>query len=108
MGTFLEWVQMAADAGQVRILLIEDDDGDALLVEELLREAGTEVALVRTRLLADARKLVAGAACVLLDLGLPDSQGLHGLRWLLRQEPDATVVVLTGLSDEHPVQRLTG
>ena len=92
---------MAADAGQVRILLIEDDDGDALLVEELLREAGTVVAVQRARLLADARKLISGAACVLLDLGLPDSQGLHGLRWLLKQEPDATVVVLTGLADEY-------
>jgi serine phosphatase RsbU (regulator of sigma subunit) len=96
-----EWMQMAADAGQVRILLIEDDDGDAFLVEELLREAGTGVTVQRARMLADARKLIAGVECVLLDLGLPDSQGLNGLRWLLKQEPDATVVVLTGLADEH-------
>ena len=92
---------MAADAEQVRILLIEDDDGDALLVEELLNEAGIGAAVQRTRLLADARKLIPDAACVLLDLGLPDSQGLDGLRWLLRQEPDAAVVVLTGLADEY-------
>jgi serine phosphatase RsbU (regulator of sigma subunit) len=92
---------MAANAEQVRILLVEDDDGDALLVEELLRETGADVIVQRARLLADARKLIPGAACVLLDLGLPDSQGLQGLRWLLRQEPDATVVVLTGVADEH-------
>jgi serine phosphatase RsbU (regulator of sigma subunit) len=92
---------MAADAGQVRILLIEDDDGDAFLVEELLREAGTGVAVQRARLLADARKLIPGAACVLLDLGLPDSQGLNSLQWLLKQEPDASVVVLTGMDDEY-------
>jgi serine phosphatase RsbU (regulator of sigma subunit) len=92
---------MAADAGQVRILLIEDDDGDALLVKELLGEAGAGVVVQRARLLADARKLISGAACVLLDLGLPDSQGLHGLRWLLKLEPDATVVVLTGMADEY-------
>src|SRR5580698_6890568 len=92
---------MAVNAEQVRILLVEDDDGDALLVEELLNEAGTGVAVQRARLLADARKLIPGAACVLLDLGLPDSQGLDGLRWLLRQEPDATVVVLTGVADEY-------
>src|SRR6202034_4137554 len=41
------------------------------------------------------------AACVLLDLGLPDSQGLDGLRWLLRERPDVAVVVLTGLADEY-------
>jgi serine phosphatase RsbU (regulator of sigma subunit) len=92
---------MAVNAEQVRILLVEDDDGDALLVEELLNEAGTGVAVQRARMLADARKLIPGAACVLLDLGLPDSQGLDGLRWLLRQEPDVTIVVLTGVADEY-------
>jgi serine phosphatase RsbU (regulator of sigma subunit) len=92
---------MAASAEQVRILLVEDDDGDALLVEELLQEAGTEVVVQRARRLADAWKLIPNAACVLLDLGLPDSQGLDGLRWLLGQEPDATVVVLTGMDDEY-------
>jgi serine phosphatase RsbU (regulator of sigma subunit) len=92
---------MAANAEQVRILLVEDDDGDALLVEELLHETGTAVAVQRARRLADATKLIPEAACVLLDLGLPDSQGLDGLRRLLRQEPDATVIVLTGVSDEY-------
>ena len=92
---------MAVNAEQVRILLIEDDDGDALLVEELLHEAGAGVVVQRARLLAGARNLIKDAACVLLDLGLPDSQGLNGLRWLLQWQPDATVVVLTGLHDEH-------
>src|SRR3984957_3626416 len=92
---------MAADVEQVRILLIEDDDGDAFLVEELLREAANGVEVRRARLLADARKLIPDATCVLLDLGLPDSQGLQGLRWLLQQEPDAAVVVLTGMADEY-------
>ncbi|MGD0555524.1 MAG: SpoIIE family protein phosphatase [Streptosporangiaceae bacterium] len=88
-------------AGRARILLIEDDDGDALLVEELLNEAGAGVTVQRARLLSEARKLIPQAACVLLDLGLPDSQGLEGLRWVLQQEPEAAVVVLTGLADEH-------
>jgi DNA-binding response OmpR family regulator len=86
---------MAAGAEQVRVLLVEDDDGDAFPVEELLREAGAGVEVQRVRLLADARKLIRDAACVLLDLGLPDSQGLDGLRRLLRQQPDVAVVVLT-------------
>src|ERR1700743_2794574 len=92
---------MTANAEQVRILLVEDDDGDALLVEELLYEASTGAMVQRARTLADARKLIPDAACVLLDLGLPDSQGLDGLRWMLRERPDVAVVVLTGLAGEY-------
>src|SRR6204780_5280818 len=94
-------VLMAADAEQIRVLLVEDDDGDAFLVEELLREAGGGVEVQRVRLLPDARRPIRDAACVLLDLGLPDSQGLDGLRGLLREQPDVAVVVLTGLADEY-------
>jgi serine phosphatase RsbU (regulator of sigma subunit) len=91
----------APRSGQLRILLIEDDDGDALLVHELLGEADAAIAVERVKSLSAARKLIPGAACVLLDLGLPDSQGLQGLRWLLQQYPEATIVVLTGMADEH-------
>jgi serine phosphatase RsbU (regulator of sigma subunit) len=86
---------------QVRILLVEDDDGDAFLTSELLDEAGAAVALQRARSLAEAELLVPGMACVLLDLGLPDSQGLDGLGRLLAREPQAAIVVLTGIADEH-------
>lgn len=92
----------APRTGQPRVLLIEDDDGDAFLVQELLTEAGADVTVERARSLADARRLIPGVSCVLLDLGLPDADGLQGLRWLLEHYPEAAVVVLTGLSGEHP------
>ncbi len=92
---------MAANAEQIQVLLVEDDDGDALLVEELLHESGARTAVARARTIAEAGKLIGETACVLLDLGLPDSQGLDGLRWLLQRAPNAAVVVLTGLADEH-------
>ena len=38
---------------------------------------------------------------MLLDLGLPDSHELQGVRWLHEQLPQVAVVVLTGISDEH-------
>jgi serine phosphatase RsbU (regulator of sigma subunit) len=93
----------AAPSGhdQVPVLLVEDDDGDALLVEELLREVDAPVVVRRARSLGQATTLVSQAACVLLDLGLPDSQGLQGLRQLLDIEPEAAVVVLTGQASEH-------
>ncbi len=87
--------------GAVQVLLVEDDDGDALIVEELLAEAGADVQLRRARSFADAKLLVADASCVLLDLGLPDSQGLQGLSWLTAHQPHAAVVVLTGVAAEH-------
>src|SRR5438105_1104387 len=87
--------------GTVRVLLVEDDDGDALIVEELLAEVGADIQLQRARSFADAKILAPDASCVLLDLGLPDSQGLQGLSWLTAHEPHAAVVVLTGVASEH-------
>ena len=93
------------DQVQVQVLLVEDDDGDAVLVGELLREVGAAVVVRRARSLVQAKDLVSGAACVLLDLGLPDSQGLNGLRQLLQLEPEAAIVVLTGEASEHLGER---
>ncbi len=84
-----------------RVLLIEDDDGDAFLVEELLHESGATFDLHRVRSLAEAKAAVADSQCVLLDLGLPDTLELGGLRWLQDNVPSVAVVVLTGLADEH-------
>jgi serine phosphatase RsbU (regulator of sigma subunit) len=85
----------------IQVLLIEDDDGDALIVEELLLEAGAPVTAHRARSLAEATPLPPGISCVLLDLGLPDAHELDGVRWLHEQLPTVAVVVLTGLADEH-------
>jgi serine phosphatase RsbU (regulator of sigma subunit) len=81
------------------VLLIEDDDGDALIVQELLQDAPA-LQVRRVSTLAEAKPLVAGASCVLLDLGLPDASGLAGQRWLQEHVPEVAVVVLTGLADE--------
>ncbi len=97
----LETAASPASDDRVQILLVEDDDGDAVLVRELLREVGAAVIVRRARSLTQAKDLVSGAACVLLDLGLPDSQGLDGLRQLLQLEPEAAIVVLTGEASEH-------
>jgi serine phosphatase RsbU (regulator of sigma subunit) len=87
--------------GRVQVLLIEDDDGDALLVQEYLLEASAPVALERVKSITEAKPLLAGAACVLLDLDLPDAHQLQGVHWLQEHVPEVAVVVLTGLADEH-------
>jgi serine phosphatase RsbU (regulator of sigma subunit) len=91
----------AAVPGQVQVLLIEDDDGDALLVQEYLLDAGAPVALDRARSITEAKPLLPAAACVLLDLNLPDAHQLQGVHWLQENVPQVAVVVLTGLADEH-------
>src|SRR3954467_11290314 len=92
----------AAASAPLRILLVEDDDGDALLVEELLDISGAHVEITRAPTLADARRAdLAEIDCVLLDLDLPDAQGLAGLHRLKTDRPDLVVLVLTGLDDER-------
>lgn len=82
---------------------MEDDDGDAFLVEDLLQEAAAAIELIRVTSLAEA--VVALSAdpvdCVLLDLGLPDADGISALRHVRDLRPGLAVIVLTGLADEH-------
>jgi len=90
-----------AAPGDMQVLLIEDDDGDAFLVQELLAEAVAAVTLRRARSMAEARPQLGEVTCVLLDLGLPDTRELQGVRWLQENVPQVAVVVLTGRTDEH-------
>jgi serine phosphatase RsbU (regulator of sigma subunit) len=99
------WAEMP---DRIRVLLIEDDDGDALIVEELLHDAGTPFVVRRARSLADGGPALGDVGCVLLDLELPDSRGLHGVRWLREGWPGLPVVVLTGISDEHLGEEAVG
>ena len=86
---------------RLRILLVEDDEGDAFLVRELLSEADAPFDLTVVTSLREATQLLTGVECVLLDLGLPDAEGIDGLRKLLAVAGSAAVCVLTGRSDEH-------
>jgi serine phosphatase RsbU (regulator of sigma subunit) len=86
---------------RLRVLLVEDDPGDAFLVQELLLEAQAPVELATVSTMAQARTRLRSVDCVLLDLGLPDASGLSGLRELLGETASAAVCVLTGLEDEH-------
>ena len=87
----------------IRILLVEDNPGDARLIRELLREAGSlRFELLQEERLSRAREVLAGTAVdvVLLDLSLPDAHGLDTVSQTLLAAPEAPIVVLTGLDDE--------
>jgi diguanylate cyclase (GGDEF)-like protein len=85
------------------ILLVEDNRGDARLVEELLKEAENgHFRVSHVERLADARQSLMehGAGCVLLDLSLPDATRLEALMQLRAAAPDVPIVILSGLQDE--------
>jgi serine phosphatase RsbU (regulator of sigma subunit) len=83
------------------VLLVEDDDGDALLVEDFLAEALPGARLTRSRTLGEALSALDGTVdCVLLDLRLPDAIGLDTVRRVRQRAPDIPLIVLTGLNDE--------
>ncbi|MFE5217297.1 MULTISPECIES: PP2C family protein-serine/threonine phosphatase [unclassified Streptomyces] len=90
----------ARRAERLRILLVEDDDGDALLVEELLHDTDMPHALTRCRTAADARRAVAAhpVDCVLLDLHLPDASGVETVQ-AIQADTRAAIIVLTGLEE---------
>jgi len=84
-----------------RILLIEDNPGDARLVELALRDDALDGTVHTIERLEDSVSILdAGEAdLILLDLGLPDSQGLEGFHRLRAQAPDIPIIILTGEGD---------
>ena len=92
------------------VLLVEDNPGDARLIALMLAEvAAVTVRLERAeRLAAALARLGAGGAAlaaILLDLSLPDSQGLDTFTRIRGAAPDIPIVVLSGLADETLAMR---
>ena len=90
------------DIQPIRVLLIEDNPGDARLVRELLSEGQSSSFHLEhvSNLASGLERLAEGAIDVVLsDLGLPDSQGLDTLARVRAQAPGVPLVVLTGIDD---------
>ncbi|NJM17615.1 MAG: hybrid sensor histidine kinase/response regulator [Richelia sp. SM1_7_0] len=98
---------MTADS--IHILLIEDNLAEARLLEEFLKEASfKEFNLVHVKRLSEALDTIdenISISClfdvILLDLTLPDSQGLESLKPLMIRAPYLPIVVLTNTNDEQ-------
>ena len=87
----------------IKVLLIEDHPGDARLLRETLAEANDAAFGLEfvDRLSIGLRRLSEGGIdLALLDLGLPDSQGLDTLDRVQTEVPDVPIIVLTGTQDE--------
>jgi PAS domain S-box-containing protein len=84
-------------------LLIEDNPGDARLINEMLKEANGEFAIMWVDQLADGLRELRQKPIdiVILDLNLPDSRGLATFSRLQAEFPRPPVVILTGLHDSE-------
>ncbi len=85
------------------LLLVEDNPGDARLLREMFNERGahgTELAHVESMSQAETHLAEHSVDIILLDLGLPDAQGLAAVRRVHAAAPRVPLVVLTGLDDE--------
>jgi PAS domain S-box-containing protein len=86
----------------IQVLLLEDNPGDARLFREYLHNDDLiQVELVHVERLMTGLAHLAKAKpdVILLDLGLPDSQGLETFTQIYSQAQDVPIVVLTGLDD---------
>jgi serine phosphatase RsbU (regulator of sigma subunit) len=85
----------------IELLLVEDDDGDAVLVEDQLAEDLPNARVARSRSLTEALgALTSEIDCVLLDLRLPDASGMAAVERLRSSAPSIPLIVLTGLDNE--------
>src|SRR5580658_4064453 len=85
------------------LLLVEDNHGDARLIREMFKDQGpmrTELTHVASMIEAEEHLAKTPVDLILLDLGLPDAQGLGALRRARAIAPRVPLVVLTGLDDE--------
>jgi len=88
----------------IKVLLVEDNPGDVRLIREMLKEAQAAWSTPEdtpSLMTAVERLAKGGIDAVLLDLGLPDSQGISTFAKLHNQSPRTPIVVLTGLTDEE-------
>ena len=94
---------MNSDSLKIRILLVEDDAGDALLVQEMLSEIKAPHFIVtHVDRVAKAMDQLRAAQfeVILLDLSLPDGQGMELVKAVRQAAPETPIVVMSGQRDE--------
>lgn len=95
--------EVSAETQPLHILLIEDNPGDARIVELLLEESDLpECKIINCQTLGEGVNALMKKDfdVVLLDLSLPDSRGFETLQRLISAKPDVNVVVMTGYTDK--------
>lgn len=97
---------------KVRVLLIEDNPGDARLVEEILNEAPKDglidfqIELRWFNLLQTGLGYLANGVydLVLLDLDLPDGKGLDSVDEIYKVTTQIPIIILSGIEDDISIE----
>lgn len=96
-------------SSKLRALLVEDNPGDRRLIENALAgQLGDGIDLKQVSSLRDALRIVVDQQIdvILLDLALPDSDGVETFRTVASLVPDVAIVVITTDADETTIQNL--
>ncbi len=96
-------IEFSLRKSAIDVLAVEDNVGDARLLREMFGEQGQhQTKFTHVECMSDAGKYLAlhEVDIILLDLGLPDSQGLEAVRRAHHAAPRVALVVLTGMDDE--------
>ncbi len=104
-----KWIISLETTRQIKILLVEDNPGDARLVAEALRESNRSTFVIeKTKSLTSALKILRDNTydAILLDLSLPDSFGSNTVEKVNGCCPDTPIIVLTGARDEATAMKV--
>jgi PAS domain S-box-containing protein len=88
---------------KINILLIEDNPGDARLIDIYLKESFDNIfTLLTADYLSKGLELLEKQSFTIIisDLSLPDSDGLETFKKIHEKAPDTPIIVLTGMEDE--------
>ena len=88
---------------QIKVLLIEDNPGDAKLILEMNKDLGMErfdITHIDSLSQGIEKLHQKDFGMVLLDLSLPDSSGLDTVKLMLEKAPNLPIIILTGTDDE--------
>jgi signal transduction histidine kinase len=99
---------MSKAAPSLSVLLLEDNPGDARLIEHHVNNPNVQafvddVSLTHVKTLTDGLEELESNLydVLLLDLGLPESTGIETLERVAETDPDLPIIVLTGLDNEQ-------
>ena len=103
---FSAWGELTMIPADLKVLLIEDSPEDVLILKNYLASHCSSLVDIEVcQRLAEAKKRLgqgkADIDVILLDLGLPDSEGFETFTAIHQQVPKIPVVVLSGLDDEE-------